>query len=139
MFATAIVVLATVVPIVGAPAASAGEDLTRCQATITNKSGVEAKFTDARKGAGDKWAPPGDPTGKTIGVGETFKDAQSTDGKPDYCGIELRVASSDGDGRWTILVKATPGGGTADCRGSCKITDRDITDARVSVRVTLNK
>ena len=139
MFATAVVALAAVVPIIGAPAASAAKDATLCRAMITNKSGSEVTFTDARKGAGDTWVDPGDPTGKTIGAGATFNNAQSTDEKPSYCGIELRIASSNDDGRWTILVKATPDGGNTDCRGSCKVTDKDTADGRVSVRVTLNK
>jgi hypothetical protein len=94
VLAAAVGALAAVVPIVGAPAASAAKDDPNSrQATITNKTGAKVKITDARNGGGDTWVAPGDPTGKTIAAGDTFEDAQVIDDGGHHCGIELRIAA----------------------------------------------
>ena len=141
MLATAIAALAAVVPIVGAPVASAAkDDVNSCQATITNKTGAKVTITDARNGGGDEWVAPGDPTGKAIAAGDTFKDARVIDDGTHHCGLELRIAAVNGNDRWTVLVKyETPGKGSASCRdGSCTVTDKNFTSHSASGRFTLD-
>jgi hypothetical protein len=95
---------------------SAGKDVTRCKTTITNTSGGEVTVADAHTSPEDKWVAPGDPTGKRIDEDKTFDDAQPADAKPGHCGIELGVEPTKGDGRWKVLVKATPDGGDVVCQ-----------------------